>query len=278
MHRLRHYFVPGTKSASSQDELSAAVISVVADAVTFPYCFSLSFLLAASPLLSSSPCSLPPPFSPLLTSTLLPIRLTSVVSARPPPSRPYADEKDRDHAAKPRDHHHAPATSAAVPAATSVGGTGGGPSAGAAVGPPGFSFPASAATSSASAGVRPSSPNVRPPSPLTQQTSEPTTAGAMQAAGGAEPLPPRYAYAALHSTGAVEGTPLCCALPVEALPSTAQTSFCLHPVTSGTTAACISYNAPAIPPAAPVPAGPPSTAAAPGGGAECWQQSGRRCR
>ncbi|CAI7815343.1 unnamed protein product [Closterium sp. NIES-54] len=65
------------------------------------------------------------------------------------PSRPYADEKDHDHAGKPRDHHHAPATSAVGPAATSVGGTGGGLSAAPAVGPPGFSFPASAATSSA---------------------------------------------------------------------------------------------------------------------------------
>ncbi|CAI5976571.1 unnamed protein product [Closterium sp. NIES-64] len=115
------------------------------------------------------------------------------------------DEKDHDHAGKPRDHHHAPATSAAGPAATSVGGTGGGQSAAPAVGPPGFSFPASAATSSAcktnghrldiAAGVHPSSSNVHPPSPLTQQqasvASEPTAAGAMQAAGSAEPVPPR---------------------------------------------------------------------------------------
>ncbi|CAI7791469.1 unnamed protein product [Closterium sp. NIES-53] len=108
--------------------------------------------------------------------------------------RPYAGEKDRDHAAKPRDHHHAPATSAAGSAATSLGGTGGGLSAAPAVGPPGFSFPATAAMSSAPAGMRPSSPNVRPPSPLTQQASvasEPTAAGAMQAAGSAEPVPPR---------------------------------------------------------------------------------------
>ncbi|CAI5527198.1 unnamed protein product [Closterium sp. Naga37s-1] len=103
-------------------------------------------------------------------------------------------EKDRDHAAKPRDHHHAPATSAVGSAATSLGGTGGGLSAASAVGPPGFSFPATAAMSSAPAGVRPSSPNVRPPSPLTQQASvasEPTAAGAMQAAGSAEPVPSR---------------------------------------------------------------------------------------
>ncbi|CAI5533149.1 unnamed protein product [Closterium sp. Naga37s-1] len=119
----------------------------------------------------------------------------------------HRHEMDHDHAGKPRDHHHAPASSAAGPAATSVGGTGGGLSAAPAVGPPGFSFPASAATSSAcennghrldlAAGVRPSSPNVHPPSPLTQQqasvASEPTAAGAMQAAGSAEPVPPRYA-------------------------------------------------------------------------------------
>ncbi|GJP32265.1 hypothetical protein CLOM_g16852 [Closterium sp. NIES-68] len=68
--------------------------------------------------------------------------------------RPYPDEKDRDHT-KPRDHHDA-ATSAAGSAATSAslassaGGSGGGLAAGGVAGPPGFSFPATAATSAAS--------------------------------------------------------------------------------------------------------------------------------
>ncbi|GJP59205.1 hypothetical protein CLOP_g9487 [Closterium sp. NIES-67] len=105
--------------------------------------------------------------------------------------RPYPDEKDRDHT-KPRDHHDA-ATSAAGSAATSAslassaGGSGGGLAAGGVAGPPGFSFPATAATSAASAaiatGMRPSSPNIRPPSPLAA-APEASAPGAGAAAAG----------------------------------------------------------------------------------------------
>ncbi|GJP32264.1 hypothetical protein CLOM_g16852 [Closterium sp. NIES-68] len=104
--------------------------------------------------------------------------------------RPYPDEKDRDHT-KPRDHHDA-ATSAAGSAATSAslassaGGSGGGLAAGGVAGPPGFSFPATAATSAASAiatGMRPSSPNIRPLSPLAA-APEASAPGAGAAAAG----------------------------------------------------------------------------------------------
>ncbi|CAI7904157.1 unnamed protein product [Closterium sp. NIES-53] len=359
---------------------------------------------------TSTPLSAPQPphFSPLLTSTLLSLRLTSFVSSLASPSRPYAGEKDRDHAAKPRDHHHAPATSAAGSAATSLGGTGGGLSAAPAVGPPGFSFPATAAMSSArktnghwldldfamadlfsfllfdSFLVRvidgavafyaaftplplifilsrlyslschhvtpspspPSLPPPSPPSPLTFAVLSPhlpslpriripprhiisslphnpppsqppfsslTTNLPLLQPPSLPPSLPRNPPPSLATSslpcirihppsltftppshilppplvqhhlknhhqlrGCGHQLPLLVHIhppsftlsPISCLSRISQTPFRLHPVTSGTTATCISYSAPAIPPAAPGPAGPSGTAAAPGGGAE----------